>query len=118
MGGSFMSVVGNEKVNEYIKEVCTLVKNKKVHKNIKEELLSHIDEIVENEVARGKSEEEAIEQAILQMGASDVVGKGLNKVHKAASDWTLLLMTVGFIVFGIFTLGFMEKNSLIIDHIM
>ena len=111
-----MSVVGNEKVNNYINEICGLVKNKRVHENIKEELLNHIDEIVEEQVSRGKSGEEAIEQAILQMGASDVVGKGLNKVHKAAPDWTILLMTVGFILFGIFTLGFMESNSLISDQ--
>lgn len=110
-----MSAIGNEKVNEYIKEVCGLVKNKKVHENIKEELLSHIDEIVEVQVAIGKSEDEAIEQAILQMGAAGVVGKELNKVHKAAPDWILLIMTIVFVLFGIFTLGFMEKNSSIVD---
>lgn len=110
-----MSAIGNDRVNNYINEVCGLVKNKRVHENIKEELLNHIDEIVEEQVAGGKSEEEAIEQAILQMGASDVIGKGLNKVHKAAPDWTLLLMTIGFILFGIFTLGFMGRNSSIVD---
>lgn len=110
-----MSAIGNDRVNNYINEVCGLVKNKRVHENIKEELLNHIDEIVEDQVSRGKPEEEAIEQAILQMGASDVVGKGLNKVHKAAPDWTLLLMTIGFILFGIFTLGIMERNNLMAD---
>ena len=35
MGGEFMSKVENNKVNEYINKVCSLIKNKKVHPEIK-----------------------------------------------------------------------------------
>ena len=55
-----MQSIDNKMVDEYVNNVCGLVKNKKVHENIKEELLSHIEEIVEEDVADGKSEEEAI----------------------------------------------------------
>ena len=106
-----MQSIDNKMVDEYVNNVCGLVKNKKVHENIKEELLSHIEEIIEEAVADGKSEEEAINCALLQMGSFDIVGSSLNKVHKAAPDWILLLMTSVFIIFGIFTLGFMGMNN-------
>ncbi|MBB6713429.1 FtsW/RodA/SpoVE family cell cycle protein [Clostridium gasigenes] len=106
-----MQSIDNKMVDEYVNNVCRLVKNKKVHENIKEELLSHIDEIVEEAVADGKSKAEAIDCALLQMGSFDIVGSSLNKVHKAAPDWILLLMTSVFIAFGIVTLGFMGMNN-------
>ncbi|NKF08672.1 FtsW/RodA/SpoVE family cell cycle protein [Clostridium gasigenes] len=106
-----MQSIDNKMVDEYVNNVCGLVKNKKVHENIKEELLGHIYEIVEEYIERGKSEEEAINQALLQMGSFDVIGSSLNKVHKAAPDWILLRMTSMFILFSIFTLGFMGINA-------
>ncbi|MBU3137647.1 FtsW/RodA/SpoVE family cell cycle protein [Clostridium gasigenes] len=106
-----MQSIDNKMVDEYVNNVCGLVKNKKVHENIKEELLSHIEEIIEEAVADGKSEEEAINCALLQMGSFDIVGSSLNKVHKAAPDWILLGMTSMFILFSIFTLGFMGINA-------
>ncbi|MBU3134015.1 FtsW/RodA/SpoVE family cell cycle protein [Clostridium gasigenes] len=106
-----MQSIDNKMVDEYVNNVCGLVKNKKVHENIKEELLGHIYEIVEEYIERGKSEEEAINQALLQMGSFDVIGSSLNKVHKAAPDWILLGMTSVFILFSIFILGFMGVNA-------
>ncbi|MBB6624177.1 FtsW/RodA/SpoVE family cell cycle protein [Clostridium gasigenes] len=106
-----MQSIDNKMVDEYVNNVCGLVKNKKVHENIKEELLSHIEEIIEEAVADGKSEEEAINCALLQMGSFDIVGSSLNKVHKAAPDWILLGMTSVFILFSIFILGFMGVNA-------
>lgn len=111
-----MSTIGNKKVDEYINNVCGLIKNKKVHENIKDELLSHIDEIIEDCIEQGKTEDEAVNQALLQMGSYDVVGTSLNKVHRAEPDWVLLIMTSIFITFSIFTLGFMNKNSIIDEH--
>ncbi|HAK43781.1 MAG TPA: cell cycle protein [Clostridium sp.] len=54
----------------------------------------------------------------MQMGSSEVVGRDLNEVHKAVPDWMLLGITGLFILVGIFTLGFIQKNnasSLILD---
>lgn len=108
-----MSSIGSKRVDEYINNVCNLIKNKKVHENIKDELLSHIDEIVDDCIDEGKSKDEAINQALIQMGDYNIVGTNLNKVHKATVDWALLIMTSIFIAFGIFTLGFMEKNNVL-----
>ncbi|ADL53190.1 FtsW/RodA/SpoVE family cell cycle protein [Clostridium cellulovorans] len=111
-----MSVIRDEKINDYLTKVCFLVKNKKVHGNIKEELYNHIDEIIEEYIAQGKSEEVAIDEALLHMGDPKIVGKNLNKVHKATPDWVLLAMTIAFVLFGIFTIGFMEKSNAINEY--
>ncbi|MGL5352701.1 MAG: permease prefix domain 1-containing protein, partial [Clostridium sp.] len=106
-----MHGVESKMVDNYINNVCGLIKNKRVHKNIKEELLDHIEEIIEDSIEGGKSEEEAINYALEQMGAFDVVGSSLNKVHKAAPDWILIAMTSILISFGVLTLVIMNKGG-------
>lgn len=111
-----MYAIDNKMVDEYINNVCGLVKNKKVHENIKDELINHIEEFVEEYMEDGKSEEEAIKEALIQMGSFDIVGSSLNKVHKAAPDWILVVMTSILIAFGIGTLGFMSRSNSILRY--
>ena len=106
-----MSTVNHPKIEKYIEEVCELIKNRRVHENIKDELIDHIEEIIEDYKDVGLTEEEAIDKALLQMGSSEVVGRDLDKVHKAAPDWILLGITGLFILVGIFTIGFIQKNN-------
>lgn len=106
-----MSTIRHPKVEKYIEEVCKLIKNKRVHKDIKYELIDHIEEIIEDYRDVGLTEEEAIDKAIMQMGSSEIVGRDLNQVHKAAPDWMLLGITGLFILVGIATLGFIQKNN-------
>ena len=106
-----MSSVKNTKVNEYINEVCSLIKNKKVHAEIKEELLSHIEDIIYDSIQSGISLDAAIDKALLQMGSAEVIGRDLNKAHKCNSDWILLTMTSALIFFGFLTTGFLQFNS-------
>ena len=106
-----MSAIGNKKIDNYIDDVCSRVKNKKVHKLIKVELLCHFDDIIEDCLDKGMSKDDAIKQAILQMGSSEVIGDDLNKAHKTNSDLLLLVITAILVFFGMFTLGFVQKNS-------
>ena len=106
-----MSKLNNE-VTNYINNVCSFVKNKKVHKEIKLELENHIQELTDDYISCGMSEEESLNKALLQMGPADVVGIDLNKVHKTNSDWMFLSITAALILFGLYTLSFIEKASL------
>ena len=106
-----MFPIENEKIDKYIDDVCSRVKNKKVHKLIKVELLCHFDDIIENCLDKGMSKDEAINQAISRMGSSEVVGDDLNNAHKTNSDWLLLSITTALIFFGMFTLAFIQRNS-------
>lgn len=106
-----MPTVNHPKIKQYIEEVCKLIKNKRVHEDIKYELIDHIEEIIEDYRDVGLTEEEAIDKAIMQMGSSEIVGRNLNQVHKAAPDWVILGITGLFILVGIATLGFIQKNN-------
>lgn len=106
-----MSPIRNEKIDNYIDDVCNRVKNKKVHNLIKVELLCHFDDIIEDCLDKGMSKDDAINKAILRMGSSKVVGDDLNNAHKTNSDWLLLSITTLLVFFGMFTLGFIQNNS-------
>lgn len=111
-----MSTVNHPKIEKYIEEVCEMIKNRRVHENIKNELIDHIESIIEDYKDVGLTEEEAINKALMQMGSSEVVGRDLNEVHKAAPDWILLGITGLFILVGIFTIGFIQKNNAALSY--
>ena len=106
-----MSKIENNKVNEYINKVCSLIKNKKVHPEIKEELLGHINDIIEDYLEIGMSLDIATDKALMQMGNAEVIGHDLNKAHKSNSDWILLIMITSLIFLGFFTTAFLQLNN-------
>lgn len=106
-----MSRIENNKVNEYINNVCKLIKNKKVHNEIKEELLDHINDIIEDYLEIGMSLSVATDKALMQMGDAKVIGNDLNKAHKSNSDWLLLIITTFLIFFGFLTTAFLQLNN-------
>ena len=106
-----MSITENNKVNEYINDVCKLIKNKKVHNEIKEELLDHINDIIEDYLEIGMSLDVATDKALTQMGNAEIIGHDLNKAHKSNSDWLLLIITSSLIFFGFLTTAFLQLNN-------
>lgn len=111
MGGKFMSKIENSKIINYINEVCSLVKNKKVHAEIRAELLCHINDTIEDYLEIGIPEDKAIDKALIQMGNAEIIGHDLNKAHKSNSDWLLLIITTGLIFFGFLTTAFIQSNT-------
>ena len=77
----------DKKIDKFLSRVCRYIKNKEVHKEVCEELKSHIYEIVEEYEESGLTEEEAINKAIERMGNPNDIGEKLNKVHKPKIDW-------------------------------
>lgn len=107
-----MSKIKNNKVNEYINTVCKLIKNKKVHPEIKEELLTHINDIIEDYLEIGISLEDATTKALTQMGNAEIIGYDFNKIHKSNSDLLLLIMTTFLIFFGFLNTVFLQFNNI------
>ena len=106
-----MSKIENSKIINYINEVCSLVKNKKVHAEIRAELLCHINDTIEDYLEIGIPEDKAIDKALIQMGNAEIIGHDLNKAHKSNSDWLLLIITTGLIFFGFLTTAFIQSNT-------
>ncbi|REE94329.1 cell division protein FtsW (lipid II flippase) [Paenibacillus taihuensis] len=97
----------------YLDQVCAHIRMKEVHDAIREELLSHLLEIIEARgTLEGESEDQVIQAAILQMGNADVLGKQFNGAHKPKKDYGMMALVAGMILFGLVTL-FAVKVSLV-----
>jgi cell division protein FtsW (lipid II flippase) len=72
-----------------------------MHRDIRLEIGSHLEQLIADKQAEGCSREEAAAWAIRQMGDPVLLGKGLHQVHKPRTYWGLL---VGVLVFSIMSL--------------
>ncbi|WP_053957181.1 FtsW/RodA/SpoVE family cell cycle protein [Inediibacterium massiliense] len=114
-----MSTIENSQINKYLSDVCSYIKYKECHKEIKEELSSHIYEMSDEYIEEGLSEEEAIKISIDHMGTPEEVGKRLNVAHKGTPDWVTLLLTICCINMGVILMYLIQKymyNDLSIFH--
>lgn len=107
-----MGVKDNVKIQEYINNVCSKIKFRAVHKEIRLELETHLEELIEEYLAEGFSENEGVSKAIAQMGNADVVGQQLNIIHRPKPDWNLLALSLILINVGLVAMYLMEKYSL------
>lgn len=96
-----MELMENKKIKTYLDLVCSKIKFKDIHGNIKEEILDHIENIVLENLEKGLSLEESIDIGIKQIGDPYILGEGLNKVHKPKPEWSILALTSIFIIIGI-----------------
>lgn len=112
-----MDLNNNKKIQDYISEVCSQVRFRDIHQDVKLELEAHIQEISEEHLTQGFSEKEAVEKAIAQMGDADIVGKQLNKVHKPKPEWSVLLFSFLFINTGLLAMYFIQRQGLLIYDI-
>lgn len=88
-------------VKDFLNTVCQEIKYKPVRDGIAEELKAHIQDIKEDYIDKGIDEQQAEENAVLQMGSAEEIGKRLNKIHRPKLDWKLLILLVILIGFGI-----------------
>lgn len=71
----------NERITDFLDDVCSHIKYKKIHHEIRAELTEHILET---------AEDIGIEQAVLQMGNSFEIGENLNLQHKPKTEWSII----------------------------
>ena len=91
----------NNRIECYIAQVLQSVKCKKVHRQISDELQSHICDLSDEYQEQGFSLEEAQHRAIASMGDASTVGELLNQQHKPQMGWGILLLTMAASLFGI-----------------
>ncbi|MGL4571522.1 MAG: FtsW/RodA/SpoVE family cell cycle protein [Clostridium sp.] len=97
-----MRLEDNDLVINYLDNICSNIKNKRMHEEIKEELLCHIEESFLINLKVYKNEDAAIKKAIKNMGDYKKVSEDLNIIHKPTIDWSLLsavflLLTIGLV---------------------
>ena len=91
----------NKKVKEFLDLVCSEIRCKAVHQEIKQELELHIEDLTIEYQNQGLSTEEAVSKALSDMGDANQIGKKLHREHKPQMGWGVLLLTAFVSVFGI-----------------
>ncbi|MGI6685818.1 MAG: FtsW/RodA/SpoVE family cell cycle protein [Bacillota bacterium] len=107
-----MGITDNAKIQAYINSVCSQIKFRAVHHEIKLELETHLNELIEEYCEEGLSGDAAVNKAIAQMGSADSVGQQLNRIHRTKPDWNLLLLSYILINMGLAAMYFLEKYNL------
>ena len=72
-------------LNTYIDNVCKGIRDRKVKNELKDELLSHLLEIYERNIALGLSDEDAQKDAVAHMGDSETVSKTFKQLYPISS---------------------------------
>lgn len=88
-------------VKEFLENVCNEIKYKPIRNDISEELALHIEEVKQDYISEGLTEEAAEEMAVSNMGNAEKIGKKLNRIHRPKLDWLLLILVAILIGFGI-----------------
>lgn len=90
-----------KQIDAYIREVCSHIKRTDVHESIALELKGHLEEKIEQYQSEGMSEEQAVDQAIADMGSPVTLGKQLHYAHKPRMEWSILAILAGLISCGL-----------------
>lgn len=108
-----MGLEHNQRIQEYLATVCSQIKWKEVHNPIREELLTHLSDIVAESEQNGLSEADAIDKAISQMGDPVYVGLELHKTHKPRIEWSLVGIVGSLVGLGLLSIYSIEISGLI-----
>ncbi|MEK3972057.1 permease prefix domain 1-containing protein [Bacillus sp. FSL M7-0558] len=100
-----------KKFEKYMKNVCKRVKNKDVHLEIKLELMDHLYTLKEEAMNAGMSEEEAVDQALEQIGDATILGAQLHETHKTEMDLKMFLLVLAACSFGLLIMYFLQFHS-------
>ncbi|GAA0363105.1 FtsW/RodA/SpoVE family cell cycle protein [Bacillus horti] len=96
-----MNITDHKRVQEYLNAITRHVKNKKAHTHIQQELLTHVEDLIEEYIKDGYGLEQAIDQALLQTGSTEQIGKQFHKTYELKLDWQLLGLIVLFMGLGL-----------------
>lgn len=91
-------------IADYLDQVCRHVGATEMHRKIRDELEGHLLDLMDEQLDEGVEEEEAVRQAILQMGDSATVGKQLHRIYKPKVEWRLFAYVMAFLAVGLFTM--------------
>lgn len=89
-------------VRRFLDDVCRHVRAKELHPEIREELGGHIADRAEWLQVEGYTEEEALREAVNQMGSSEAIGKSLQQAHRPLLNWKMLVIIALMAMIGIF----------------
>ena len=97
----------------YTDRVLNHIKFRYDHKDIRQELNEHLEDMTEDYMSEGMTENEAVSMAVLNMGDPDEIGEELNKAHSPLLGivWLAAKWLAGAVVlFSLFSFVFYAVN--------
>ena len=99
-------------MEEYIKTLLEQVRCKKAHSMIEEEIRGHIEEQTEANIASGMTEEEAIKEAVKDMGSPVEAGISLDRIHRPQMAWNMVIVMAVITIISIVIHALIGKDGL------
>jgi cell division protein FtsW (lipid II flippase) len=113
------ATTGYPEFDSFVNTVCSQVRAKQLHRDIRYELTAHLEEHMEDNLAKGMSLEDACLHAVASMGEPEGIGRDLDKTHRPRTDWGLLLLVVLLSGVGLLAMYNVQMNSTnIISHML
>lgn len=100
-----------KKLDNYLDRVCAEVRAKGMHREIREELSGHFQDLMLERQQLGATEEEAQQYAIAQMGDPQVIGRDLHRIHKPRIPWGLLTAVMMLSAVSLLGMGAIEAGT-------
>jgi cell division protein FtsW (lipid II flippase) len=94
----------HEDIDSFLYDVCTQIKAREVHREIRQEIGNHLQELIVQKEAEGYTPKEAASWAFQRMGDPAEIGKGLHQVHKPRIYWGLLMTVLLFSIMSLFAM--------------
>lgn len=89
-------------MEEYIEKLISQVRCKKARPYIEAEIRGHIEEQIEDNIDAGMNQEEAVKNAVADMGDPVATGIELDRIHKPQIAWSMLVIVGIVSLIGIF----------------
>ena len=104
-------------MEEYLKLVLEQVRCQKAHSHIREELQTHMEEQIADNLNSGMNRKEAEEAAVRDMGSPVETGIALDRIHRPQAAWGMIALMAVISIAGILlhlmisrqTLGYEEE---------
>ncbi len=90
----------DKRIVDFLDAVCLHIRCREIHKDIRDEITNHIDELTEEYEKQGYDNDRAIDMAISAMGDCDKIGRRLDKQHRPRTEWSLIGLTAIIAVIG------------------
>lgn len=100
----------HDKIKRYLDEICSQVKAREVHTDLRDELGNHIREIMLDKEQEGLTQEEAAEYAIEQMGDPGAVGKSMHRLHRYRMHWGLIIGLISLAIVSLCLMWIFTTN--------
>ncbi|MFK7696112.1 FtsW/RodA/SpoVE family cell cycle protein [Paenibacillus sp. HJGM_3] len=106
-------------VQQYIRDVCARIKAVELHRDIREELAGHVEELADEMMAHSPEieREDALRKAVQHMGDPAEAGARLNRIHRPKTDWSLVMLLGLIIGFSLVLMYSADRSQMALSHL-